>query len=111
MKLLKVTFALLILLSSSIVFAFSPTSISHTDTKETIGIHEVSETVANLYESTLALSVSLQKKTPSVVAVLHSFRFNSVYESASVNKYLKRSKYIEPGLDVPDIIFPFHIFL
>ncbi len=111
MKMSKVIFALLMLLLSSNIFAFSPTSIVPADSKEDIAIPVVSENQVYVYDSTLAFFVTLQKKTYTTDDVVHSFRFCSAFETLSGSRYVKLSKYIDPGLDVPGIIFPFHIFL
>ncbi|NCT17601.1 MAG: hypothetical protein COZ75_00725 [Flavobacteriaceae bacterium CG_4_8_14_3_um_filter_34_10] len=111
MKMPKVIFALLILLISSTTFAFSSTCITPSDFKKDTIIPVLTENLVEVYDSTLVFSVMLQKKTFSTDNVVHSFYFYSAFETLSGNSYLKLSKYIEPGLDVPDIIFPFHNFL
>lgn len=40
-----------------------------------------------------------------------SFDLQSSYTSAEVRKYLILSRSIDPSLDIPEIIFPFHFFL
>lgn len=108
---LKVIFALLVLLLSSNVIAFSPASFTPPNTIEATANSALTESVGELYESTLILSFTLQNKIQPVDPVLHSFQFSSAYKSASEKRYIKLSRYIHPGLEVPDILFPFHIFL
>lgn len=111
MKMPKVMFALLMLLLSSNVFAFSPTSISPPDTHEATANFALTERVADLYEATLILSFTIQNKIQTAEHVLDTFQFSSAYKSTSEKRYIKLSRYIHPGLEVPDIIYPFHIFL
>lgn len=40
-----------------------------------------------------------------------SFDLESYHKSAEAKKYLVLSRYIDPSLDIPEIIFPFHFFL
>lgn len=111
MQMPKVIFALLLLLLSSNVFAFSTTNIASPDTFEDFEIPTILESPAEMYECTLLFSFTLQNKSHTEDPVLHSFQFSSAYKSTIGNRYIKHSKYIHPGLEVPDIIFPFHIFL
>lgn len=111
MKMLKVLIALLVLLLSNTGPAFSSPVLSDTHTSDTIGHPVVQEAVVSVYESTPVVSLSLQKTTYTTVAVLDAHLFCSAHETVLGNSYLKRSKFIVPTLDVPDIIFPFHIFL
>lgn len=111
MKTPKVIYALLLLLLSSNVFSFSTTNLTTPESVEATSNSVLTESVGDLYESTLILSFTIQNNFPTADPVLHSFQFSSAYKSTTGNKYVKHSKYIHPGLEVPDIIFPFHIFL
>lgn len=107
----KVIFALLVLLLSSTIFAFSPTGLASPDPLEDSVDSSIAESPVEVYESTLLFSFTLQNKSLSAAHVLHSFQFSSTYKSTRGNRYIKHSRFIHPGLEVPDIIFPFHIFL
>lgn len=100
---------LLLLLSSGTSFSF-PNDTRHLDEQETSGIiYEFEEEAADLYQGTVP-----GFKTHVLVAYpligSRNFLFQSSYETQFQQDYIRRSKNIFPGLDVPDIIFPFHVF-
>lgn len=105
------SFILLVLLLSSTGQAFSPPTFSQELTGDSIGQPVVQESEVYVYESTPVSSLSLQKTHLPVPTAIHLHHFCSHYESVLAHSYLKRSVSIVPGLDIPDIIFPFHIFL
>lgn len=101
---------LLLLLSGGPSFAFSAHP-DHLDKQEVLAVDsEFEEEFSDLYEAVVP-------SFRTIIFIGHQglsckiFSLQYDHEAQSQSEYLKRSREIIPGLDVPDIIFPFHNFL
>lgn len=101
---------LLLLLSCGTSFSLSRDSLPFDEQEISVNDFEFEEETADLYEGTVPFF-----KTKVFYAYSFkgskSFSLQSIFETRSHKVYIRRSKEIDPGLDIPAIIFPFHIFL
>lgn len=101
---------LLLLLSCGTSFAFPKDNLHFDEQAISVTGFEFEEEIADLYQGTVSFS-----KTN--VFQVYSFTDNKnfllprSFEAQSQKDYLRRSKEIDPSLDIPAIIFPFHVFL
>ena len=99
---------ILLLISGSASYGFSSESVNQKWL--TINDTELSEDFSEISESHISTSIDLIKNQGKFsFSVLPSEENSSEY---SKNKaYLISSRFIEPGLGLAEIIFPFHSFL
>lgn len=106
----RVFLFLLLLLSCGTSFSFSHEN-QHFDKQEiSLSDLEFEEETADLYQGTVSL-FKINFFQAYTFTCNRSFSLQSSFEARSQENYIKRSKEIDPGLDVPAIIFPFHVFL
>lgn len=111
MRLIKAFGILVVVLATAAGFAFPsvPDKEMGTDVSETF-LAEFSESDPYISDSSLASPVNLQQ--PRLLRDLpEDFRFRSFRENRLTANYLQLLVSIDPGLDVPEIIFPYHSFL
>lgn len=101
---------LLLLLLGGPFFAFSAHS-DHLDKKETLSVDpEFEEEFSDLYEAVVpAFRTIIFFGHQDLLCNIFFLQYD--HEAKSQSDYLKRSRQIVPGLDVSEIIFPFHDFL
>ena len=108
MQFLKAFGLLLLLIWGSTDPAFATPSVED-QFKENQLASQVSEYFGELPFSTLT-NTSFDSAR-SFYGGSDQYIFNSLYETREAEKYLHSSRSIDPGLDVPEIIFPIHTFL
>lgn len=101
---------LLLLLSCGISFAFPYENLHIDEQESSITNFEFEEETVDLYQGTVPCFKTKVFQTYSFTGS-KSFLLRSTFETRSHEDCIKRSKKIDPGLDVPAIIFPFHVFL
>ena len=101
---------LLLLLSCGTSFSFSNESLPFDKQEISVPDFEFEEETADLYEGTVPFFKTNVFESYSFTGS-KSFLLQSSFETRSHKVYIRRSKEIEPGLDIPAIIFPFHVFL
>ena len=101
---------LLLLLSSGKAFSFPAESLHVTEKEFTGTGFEFEKESLDLEEGTVPFYKTIHFKSYSFTGS-ESFLYRSSYETRSQKDYLKLSQKIIPGLDIPAIIFPFHVFL
>lgn len=101
---------LLLLLSSGTSFAFPNDNQPIYELENSGTDFEFEEEATDLYQGIVPFFKISVLKAYSFTGT-KNFIFQSYYQTQSQQDYIKRSKGIFPGLDVPDIIFPFHVFL
>lgn len=101
---------LLLLLSCGTSFALSTDNLQLEEQEISVDDFEFEEENADLYQGTVPF---FKTNVFQVLAFTgnKSFLLQSSFETRSLEDYIKRSKEIDPGLDIPAIIFPFHVFL
>ena len=100
---------LLLLLSSGSSFSFASFTLP-VDEQETAYFDlEFEEDFNDLYKGNFPFSRTVVFNSYSGLAG-QDYYLQAYHETLSQLSYIKRSKKIVPGLDVPDIIFPFHGF-
>lgn len=100
----------LLLLSCGTSFAFSNVNLHFDEQEISLNDFEYEEENADLYQGTVPLIKTNFFQAYSFTGS-KSFLIQSFFKTRSQEDYIKRSKEIDPGLDVPAIIFPFHVFL
>lgn len=63
---------------------------------------ELSNRTISVYVHAPAIKISISES--------FDFYFSSLHKTHLSRQYINSSKYIRPGLDITDIIFPFHTF-
>lgn len=101
---------LLLLLSCGTSFALSSENLQLEGQEISGSDFEFEEETADLYQGTVPFLKTNVFQAYSFTGS-KSFLLQSSFESRSHNDYIRRSKEIDPALDVPAIIFPFHVFL
>ena len=100
---------LLLLLSCGSSFALSAENLQLEEQEISVSDFEFEEETAELYQGTVPFFKTIVFQVSFTGS--KSFSLQSSFETRSHNDYIKRSKEIDPALDVPAIIFPFHVFL
>ena len=109
MKLLRLIVILLLLLP---VAAHALISIGRIDHVHFIASEEVSsefyEDIIDHEDAVFPQQISSETEKPSPEYFL--FRYRDLYLSNKAESYLSFSKFIVPGLQASELIFPFHFF-
>ena len=108
MQFLKAFGLLLLLLWNSTGPAFATPSVED-QIEENQLAPQVSEDLGELPFSTLTNPILDSAR--NFFGGSDQYIFHSLYETVEAEKYLVISRSIDPGLGVPEIIFPFHTFL
>ena len=101
---------LLLLLSCGTSFSFPNDNLLFDEQETSVSDFEFEEETADLYQGTVPFFKVNVLQAYSYTGS-KSFLWQSYFETSSQKDYLRRSKEIDPGLDIPEIIFPFHVFL
>ena len=103
-------FLLLLLSCSTSSFAFSSESLHIAEQEILVNDSQFEEEAVDLYQGTVPyFKTNVSQADLSTGG--NNFLLQSWFESRIQKEYLRLSRMIEPGLDIPTIIFPFHVFL
>ncbi|WP_156879192.1 hypothetical protein [Salinimicrobium xinjiangense] len=82
---------------------------SVTDTEEVLNNSMLEAQVSSLFDSILPLQKPILFQQGSV-GTIEDYKFHNLNLTTTSLGYLKRSRFLEPGLGVKQVIFPFHVF-
>lgn len=105
----EVLLFLLLLLSNGTSFAFQNEILNLEKQKNIVADFEIEEDSVDLFQGTIS-DFRINNFQADLFTGSKSYFLQSSFESRIQKEYLKVSKRIEPGLDIPSIIFPFHVF-
>lgn len=111
----KVVLLFLVLLGSSNLLFSANQGFSHYANQEDqqllISSSLLGEQVNGLYDSILPFSKNLLYVKGFSNNAVEDFTVRIQSHTTTSLNYIKRSRYIFPGLGVKEVIFPFHVFL
>lgn len=108
----KKVILLLLLLSGSMGFSFPAVqAVAFEDQQEQLVTAEVSEQVQDLRDGSLPGITVVKSSLVLIASSISPYLYLSLGEAKTAAAYIRFSRNIDPALDAPNIIYPFHSFL